>query len=153
MKWPVVLALPLAACAVGPDYVRPAAPAPAAFKELAGWKPAAPQAELDKGAWWSVFDDPVLDGLERQVAVTNQNVVQAEAAYRQSLALLGEAQASLFPTVTAGPAVTRQSRNSSFALGSAGQTAATGKAITQYSLEGNASWSLDVWGRIRRQIE
>ena len=148
----VVVILSVASCTVGPDYQRPASPAPAAFKELAGWKPATPLAEIDKGAWWSMFDDPVLDGLERQVAVTNQNVKEAEASYRQAVAIVQEDQASLLPTLGVSPAVTRQTL-SSLGEGQALGGSETGKAITQYSLEGQASWDVDVWGRIRRNVE
>ena len=64
----------LSGCAVGPDYSRPTAPVAPAFKELAGWKPATPMDAIDRGAWWSVYGDPVLDGLERQTDVTNQTI-------------------------------------------------------------------------------
>lgn len=96
----------LAGCTVGPDYHRPAplplgqAP-PAAFKESAGWTPADPvMAELDKGSWWSVFNDPVLDGLERRVAVSNQTIAQSLATFQQAVALVAEDRASFFPTVS-----------------------------------------------------
>ncbi len=160
----LLAALPLAACTVGPDYHRPAAIVSPLYKEAAysegalaaryGWKLATPRADLSKGAWWSVFNDPVLDGLERQVAVTNQNVKQSEANYRQAVALVREAQANLFPTVTLTPSVKRETLNSlgSFSTGG-GSGSAAGKAITEYSVQGSASWDLDVWGRIRRQVE
>jgi outer membrane protein TolC len=67
-------ALALAACTVGPDYVRPTAPAPAAFKEAEGWKPAQPKDEAPRGQWWSVFGDPALGDLEAQVDISNQNI-------------------------------------------------------------------------------
>jgi NodT family efflux transporter outer membrane factor (OMF) lipoprotein len=156
---------PLVACTVGPDYQRPAAIVPTLYKEATysktvsaggdGWKLATPRADLSKGAWWSVFNDPVLDGLERQVAVTNQNVQQSEANYRQAVALVHEAQASLFPTIGLKPSVTRETINSlgSFPAGGGTGGSSAGKAITEYSLQGSASWDLDVWGRIRRQVE
>src|SRR6185437_1173872 len=59
-------ALVATACTVGPDYQRPAAIVPAAYKED-GWKVGAPQDALDRGAWWSVYGDSILDDLERQV--------------------------------------------------------------------------------------
>ena len=62
----------LGGCMVGRDYQRPAAEAPAAYKE-AGWQVARPADAADRGAWWSVFRDPVLDRLERQIDVSNQN--------------------------------------------------------------------------------
>ena len=78
----------LAACTVGPDYQRPAAPVPVAYKEEAGWKRARPADAIDRGAWWSVFGDPVLDGLERQIDISNQNLKSAEAAFRQAEAIV-----------------------------------------------------------------
>ena len=94
----------LSACAVGPNYVRPSAPLTPAFKEgpgpQTGWSPAQPMDAIQKGAWWSVFDDAVLDGLEKRVAINNQNVVAAEAAYRQARALTAADRASFFPTLS-----------------------------------------------------
>ena len=146
-----LLPLLLAGCMVGPDYGRPSAPAPRAYKELVGWKPAVPADAYAKGPWWLVFHDPLLDRLESQVVITNQTVLQAEAAYRQARALVAEAQAGLFPTVGVTPDVTRNSLNTSF--GTIGVPTSTGKAFTDYSVLGSAGWDLDVWGRIRRQIE
>ena len=73
----------LAGCMVGPDYKRPDAPAPVAFKELAGWKISQPADTVDKGTWWSVYHDRELDRLERMVEVSNQTVKQFEAQYQQ----------------------------------------------------------------------
>ncbi len=140
----------LAGCMVGPDYHRPLAPQPVAYKELAGWTLAAPSDATDKGPWWTVFDDPLLDALERQVVITNQTVRQAEASYREARALVAEAQAGLFPTLGVSPTVTRNSLGGgSFGIGG-GQA---NKALTQYSVEGSGGWDLDVWGRIRRTVE
>jgi NodT family efflux transporter outer membrane factor (OMF) lipoprotein len=140
----------LVGCMVGPDYKRPDAPPSPAFKELAGWKPSHPMDDMDKGAWWSVYHDPELDRLERMVEVSNQTVKQFEAQYRNAVALVGEARAGLFPTATLTPGVTRGTAGGggSSSLGSGGRGPST-----IYSLEGSASWDLDVWGRVRRQIE
>ena len=89
----------LSGCAVGPNYSRPDAPASGAFKELAGWKPATPMDDIDRGAWWSVYGDPVLDRLERETEVSNQNIRQAEAAYRQAAAEVRVARAEPVPGV------------------------------------------------------
>jgi NodT family efflux transporter outer membrane factor (OMF) lipoprotein len=138
----------LTGCMVGPDYKRPDAPASPGFKELAGWKPSTPRDDVDKGAWWSVYHDPELDRLERMVEVSNQTVKQFEAQYRNAVALVGEARAGLFPTVTLNGSVTRS------AGGSGGSSGGGGRGpSTLHSFNGSASWTLDVWGRVRRQIE
>jgi NodT family efflux transporter outer membrane factor (OMF) lipoprotein len=143
----LALALLLAGCKVGPNYARPSAPASPAFKELAGWHPGKPHDGIDRGAWWSVYADPQLDGLEQRVDVSNQTVKAAEAAYQQAAALIREAQSSLFPALTLSPGVTRDKNG-----GGAGG-GGLGGLRTQYTVEGTASWDLDVWGKIRRQVE
>ncbi len=119
------VAVSLAGCTVGPNYLRPAAlPAgqapPSAFKEEAGWRPAQPMAELTKGAWWTAFNDPTLNDLESRVEATNQNMAQFAANYRQARATVTEARSEFFPTLTASLGF---SRSGSF--GSGGQTVIT----------------------------
>ena len=138
-----VALLALAACEVGPDYRKPDAPAPAAYKESQGWKPAEPGEAASGTAWWSVYDDPVLDQLESQVQVSNQTLKADEAAVRVARALVVEARAGLFPTIDLGASAQR-SRQSN---GNRSTTA------NQFSVSATASWDLDVWGRIRRSVE
>ena len=146
-------------CMVGPDYKRPDAPASPVFKELAGWKPGQPRDELDKGAWWSVYHDPELDRLERMVDVSNQTVKQFEAQYRNAVALVGEARAGLFPTVALNSGVTRSGGGGGVGGGggstglTSGASGGGGRDSTLYSVQGSVSWTLDVWGRVRRQVE
>lgn len=136
-----------AACTVGPNYERPPAPEPAKYKELKGWKVATPMDAIDRGAWWTVFKDPVLNSLVQQVQVSNQNIAAAEAAYRVAQAVIKEAQAGLFPTVTTGYNGLGSHR------GSAISNTGVPTTIVTSTLAANASWDLDVWGRIRRLIE
>jgi NodT family efflux transporter outer membrane factor (OMF) lipoprotein len=156
----------LAACAVGPNYHRPSAPVPAGYKELPpGWKVSTPKDDRDRGEWWSIFNDPELDGLERQVNVSNQNVKQYEAEYREAAALLREAQAQLFPTLAvngggqrAGGGGGGGTTSVSSTVGGTGTTSVSntvggGHTHTQFSLEAAVSWQPDIWGSVRRQIE
>src|SRR2546421_4881804 len=109
------VALLLAGCRVGPNYKKPSAPAPVAFKETppvnfkeaeaAGWKQSQPGDAFLKGRWWEVFEDSALNDLEQQVAVSNQNVQVAEAQYRQAQAEAAVARSALFPVVGTGPSV------------------------------------------------
>jgi NodT family efflux transporter outer membrane factor (OMF) lipoprotein len=161
----------LSACMVGPDYRKPDPILSSEYKELQGWTIAQPQDAADRGAWWSVYHDPVLDALERQVEVSNQTVKQFEAQYRNAVALVQGAQANLFPVVGVNANVTRRSgfggsgsTGSNFlnstgiatnttGNGTSGGGGSSGAPRTQYSLEGTADWTLDVWGAIRRQVE
>src|SRR6266545_7180712 len=76
----------LAACSVGPNYVRPPLETPSAYKEAQGWKQAEPRDERPRGDWWEVFNDGELDALVRQVVITNQTIKGAEARVREARA-------------------------------------------------------------------
>ena len=174
----------LSGCKVGPDYQRPAAITSPTYKELAGWAPGKPSDTIDRGAWWSIYHDPVLDQLEQQVATGNQTIQAQEAAYRLSVATIAQARSQLFPTIAVTSSVQRSSGSSrggattlvSPSVGSLGSTStgtstvtstSTGigtgaggstssgasAARTSYSVQGSVDWELDLWGRIRRQIE
>ena len=176
----------LSACTVGPNYRRPADATPPAFKEAAlapggtAWVAAAPGDALDKGPWWTLFGDPVLDGLCGRIEVSNQNVAAAAAAYDQARALVREARAGYFPTLDITPAVTRSGGGGSTGTiitsgggvagggttgtgttGGAGTgTGTTGSSTvgstgsgTRYRITGGASWEPDLWGRVRRSVE
>jgi NodT family efflux transporter outer membrane factor (OMF) lipoprotein len=166
-------ALILAGCAVGPNYHRPTAPVAAAFKEDKGWKPATPgQIEANK-PWWSIYNDPLLDSLEQQVEVSNQTLIADEAAYRAAVDVVAIDRGSLFPSASATGSFTRAGSGTAGASqalstgagtvtttsGSNGNSSSSGKPLPLlhdrkiYSVGGQASWTLDVWGRIRRQIE
>ncbi|MGE5792995.1 MAG: efflux transporter outer membrane subunit [Bacteroidota bacterium] len=144
----LVATLCLTGCMVGPDYVRPPVDAPAAYKEMEGWKPAEPRDQLARGSWWEIFGDPELNALAARVDVSNQTIKVAEANFRQARAIAEQARAGLFPTISAGAAATRSKSPSlandpNFASG----------AINNYNLVANASWELDLWGRVRRGVE
>jgi NodT family efflux transporter outer membrane factor (OMF) lipoprotein len=140
----LIPALALSACAVGPNYARPSVETPPAFKEAAGWTPARPADGVDRGDWWSMFDDPTLDALERKVNVSNQTLIADEAAYREARALVSQQRATLFPTVNLTGSTTRSRSNQ--IIVNAGPTNAFQAAL-------GASWAPDVWGLIRRNIE
>ncbi|MGH6968438.1 MAG: efflux transporter outer membrane subunit [Stellaceae bacterium] len=141
----VAFAIVLAACSVGPDYQRPPAATSAAYKEVAGWKPTEPKAVASGQPWWSIYDDPGLDGLESQVNVSNQNLKAVEAAYRQAVAVVAEGRAGYFPSLGIDPAFTR-SKPSAGSFGG-------GRILNDFSLPVDASWVIDVWGQVRRTVE
>ena len=150
----LIAALTLAGCAVGPDYSPPAAPTPTTFKELKGWKVATPADGPGRGEWWSFYRDRKLSYLIKQVEISNQTVAAAAAAYEQALAVIRQAQSALLPTLTGTYTFTRTMTGP----GAAG-TQAIGRSIgvpiyaTSFNPQLSASWDLDVWGKVRRQIE
>ena len=177
--WGICALCPAAAlltgCELGPNYMRPSAPVPMEYKEIDGWMPATPRQAAGWENWWAVYNDPVLDELEKQVDISNQNLIAAEAAYRAARAEVGIQRASLLPTLNAsagargagtfGSSGSSNAGSSSGGTGSgssgtgiggtaSGSTGGRGgvSAIT-YSLGLDTSWDIDVWGRIRRSVE
>jgi NodT family efflux transporter outer membrane factor (OMF) lipoprotein len=152
----------LGGCTVGPAYHRPGTDAPQAYKELTaaqfkdtdGWKVAVPQDATIRSKWWELFADPQLNALEEQVKSSNQTVAAAYASFMQARALVRQAQAQYWPTLTVGASVTRsrQPVNSAASSGltAAGPIAGTGN---EFSLPFDASWTPDLWGRVRNLVK
>jgi NodT family efflux transporter outer membrane factor (OMF) lipoprotein len=149
-----------AGCAVGPDYRRPAplsaSPMPAAFGDAAvadpgEWKTAEPSAHLARGAWWEIFGDPELDRLEALAGESNQEIAVALANFEQARAGVKVARADFFPQVTGSASATRErtSANASPTSAAAGRNF----LFDVFSVSGDAGWELDLWGRIRRELE
>jgi len=142
----LVLSVFSGGCAAGPDYVRPAVLTPTAYREATddagnNWKTARPADLSGRGEWWSCYGDGTLDALVRRIVVSNQNVLQVEAQYRQAKAMVREAQAGFFPTVSAGGSATRS------------KTSSSSSAATSYAASGSVSWEADLWGATRRSVE
>jgi NodT family efflux transporter outer membrane factor (OMF) lipoprotein len=154
----------LSGCAVGPNYVRPPVVTPDAYKELDGWKVAEPGDVSLRGAWWETFRDPTLAELESRVSAANQTLMAAEATYRQATALVREARAGFFPTVTIGAGYTRSQVSSTLTSSGSnanatagaltgGVSTTTGRPTNFFQLPIDVSWTPDFWGRVRRTVE
>jgi NodT family efflux transporter outer membrane factor (OMF) lipoprotein len=162
----------LASCAVGPNYKRPSADAPAQYKEspadtarspnAAGASSAqaanADEANTVSPSWWTLFNDPLLNDLESRVAVSNQNLAASEAAYRQATSVVREQRASFFPFISVGAGATQaggpgRSGATVTTGGSNVSKTTTGRSSESYQAGANASWEIDLWGRLRRSLE
>lgn len=150
----------LAGCAVGPDYHRPdalgASSLPAAFGDstitnAGDWKTAEPSAHLPRGAWWELYRDSELNRLEALATTNNQQIAIALANFAQARAVLSGTRADFYPQISASPSATRQRTSAN----ASPRSAAAGESTTfnLYSVTADASWELDVWGRIRREVE
>ena len=135
-----LMSLVLSACAVGPDYQRPVAEVSSHYKQMAGWKTAAPDDAKIQETWWQGYADPELSALLEQVRVSNQNVAEYQAAYQKALALVQGADAAMYPTLTGSASSDRNGGNST----SSGRT---------HTAKVSASWEPDVWGKLRRTVE
>src|SRR5580658_10018528 len=109
----------LAGCLVGPRY-HAAAPTgdseplpagykenPARFKGGDGWKVAQPSDAMLRGPWWKIFRDPELNALEDSLEINNQNIKEYFENLMEARALVGEANAQLYPTLTANASYLR----------------------------------------------
>lgn len=142
-------------CTVGPNYHRPtSATAPPTYRELppppGDWKPAVPADALARGQWWLAFGDPELTQLENRLTSGNLQIQTALQNYLSAAASVRQARADYYPTLSAGPTISRQR------LSLNRPTNIAGLAPSQYndfSISGQASWQPDFWGRIRREVQ
>jgi NodT family efflux transporter outer membrane factor (OMF) lipoprotein len=164
----------LTGCTVGPKYHTPTVDTPAAYEELTpadfkntdGWKVAQPQDDALRGKWWEIFNDSQLNALEEKVNVSNQNIAAAAASFFAARALVKEARAQLFPTVTTNPSITAQRPSASLSRSGSGSSSGTGPGsgsgagpassstgtFTDYTLPFDATWQPDLFGRIRNTV-
>src|SRR5215472_837572 len=118
----------LSACTVGPKYHPPVTQtppvykeSPTRFKESEGWTVARPQDAMLRGKWWEIFKEPELGTLEEKLNIDNQNIKQFFESFMEARALIREARAQYYPTVTFAP-----TWNRSFSPPSLGGAASSG---------------------------
>jgi multidrug efflux system outer membrane protein len=130
-----------AVAAVGPDYHRPE------IASAVAWKVATPSAGLPRGEWWTLFNDAALDDLITRALAANQDLVAAAARVEQARAAAGLARSAYLPSVGAGASVerARSSRTTDNVFPVAESTTYRGAL--------DASWELDLFGRVRRLNE
>jgi NodT family efflux transporter outer membrane factor (OMF) lipoprotein len=139
----------LSACSLSPRYQRPSMPAPPdSYKEAGEWKLATPADSTPRGRWWTMFQDRELDDLEAQVTDANQSLRAALARLEQARAQSRIARAAWFPTLTAQANATR-ARTS---LNSPTYTAAKPAVRNVFTAEGDLSYELDLFGRVRNAV-
>src|SRR5580704_12925454 len=147
--------LALASCAVGPDYHRPKFDTAENYKESNDWKPSEPNDILSRGPWWEMFNDDALNQLEVRIDISNENVKAAAAAFAQARALVAQARAGFWPTISASVSRLRgESGTPTTITNAAGLPITTNSrsAITN-SAGVSGTWDLDIWGKIRRTTE
>jgi len=147
-----------AGCRVGPRYQPPTPPAVAApnykestvnFQSTEGWKVASPQAAMIRGNWWEIFHEPELNTLEDQLNINNETIKADFQNFMAARAMIAEARAQYWPTITTSPAWSR-SRTSGNLQNSS--LANTGHTSTLWSLPLDVSWTPDFWGKIRNEV-
>jgi multidrug efflux system outer membrane protein len=136
------------ACAVGPNYQRPAAPVPPQFKESAASATDGAIAPIGYSDWWRVFDDSVLDGLERDADAANQDIRVAMARVDQAEAAARYSRSFMSPTVDLGAAASRNREAQNRPNGNG-----LAKTYNDFLLPLSFSYEVDAFGRVRRSLE
>jgi NodT family efflux transporter outer membrane factor (OMF) lipoprotein len=159
-----VLLLVSSGCVVGPKYHAPAPQAPAPdykesptqFKDNQGWTVAQPSDAMLRGKWWEIFNDPELNALEEQLNINNQNIKQFFENFMEARAIVREAHAQYFPTLTAAPSVSHsrisQNLSGSTTVSANGTGTTFSTQSTLYTLPLEASWAPDLWGKVRNTV-
>jgi len=143
------LLLGLSSCAVGPDYRKPGVAdiVPSDWH----WKPAEPCDEIPKGEWWSVFQDPVLSGLESQAVGANQNLRAAVARVEEARASARISRSRFFPEISLDPLI-KHERTSGHLPTPIPISIPVGHVDT-FSVPFDLSYEIDLWGKVRRSFE
>ena len=148
----------LPGCNVGPKYIRPAVPAPSAFKESGPqqapdgtvWKPAQPQDAVLRGKWWEIYQEPELNSLEEKLNISNQNIARAFEDFMAARAQVQQARSSYYPTVSVGFSYARnrssQSQTNASALSKGNPNS------NAFNLPFDVAWEPDLWGRVRNTV-
>ncbi|MBC7773499.1 MAG: efflux transporter outer membrane subunit, partial [Pyrinomonadaceae bacterium] len=156
------LAIVVAGCTVGPDYSQTTTVVPPRWGELPDENTLASEAEAltsrptsgppSIAEWWTTFHDPALDSLIHRAIGANLDLRAAQARVREARAQRGVVSAELFPTVDARGSYSRsRASENSFTGGSVGTPAGTEGDL--YRVGFDASWEIDVFGGVRRNVE
>ena len=171
-----LLALSLSACTVGPDFAKPGSILPAKRTWQATDGSATPlRSNIVSGPinaeWWNLFNDPLLTSLEKRAAGANLTLLQASTRMEQSRAMRGIAAADQFPKLNGNTSYLRQQMSEKGVVSLFGGSSGSGAiangtgigvvgipatnippfSLWQYGFD--ASWEMDFWGRVRRELE
>jgi NodT family efflux transporter outer membrane factor (OMF) lipoprotein len=140
-------ALLLAGCNLAPAYQPPRLTAPVAYSQAGPWTPATPLDRAPRGAWWLVFDDPVLDRLEDQIATGNLDLAVALSRYDQARQVAIQASANALPAIGLGGNATQNRQSDKRPLRNGGPDIYADDLLT-----GSFSYELDLWGAVRNSV-
>ena len=145
---PVVLAT-LSGCDLAPKYAVPLTKVGVSYKESASFAPAQPLDGVPRGAWWEVFGDTTLDGLESQVDRNNPDLAASYASLTQARALAAEARAGLFPTLSIGGQINTDRQSNRRPARGANQP----NQYLDNSIDAQAHYEVDLWDRVANAIK
>jgi len=151
----------ISACSLAPTYEKPSLSMPPAFKEentqprlkpaeVGTWKTAQPSEDLERGLWWTAFNDARLNELELQALDANQNLAAVAARLKEARALNQSARAGLFPTLDAGFGPTREKVSPASQFQS---DSGSGQQQTLWRAQAGVSYEVDLFGRVANTVD
>jgi len=140
----------LSGCSLAPAYHPPATPPAPAYRDIGPWVTAQPADQLPRGAWWQRYSDAELDALQLKLLASNADLAAALAHYQQAQAYAMQARSELFPQIGVNASGQRQ-RQSDHAPPL--RNAAAPADYNAYTVGAQASYELDLWGRVRNTVE
>lgn len=137
----------LVCCSFNKDYQKPKIDnIPNEFKQSSLlWKEANPSASLEKGSWWLIYQDEILNDLIDRLNEKNYNIAAAEFSYKSAEELVKQAQSSFLPSVASQFNLTKQKQK----INGSNKTEIT----KTHSAGLSASWELDLWGRVSNSVK
>lgn len=145
MKKVLLLLIFLTGCKVGPNYRPPCVDTPPSYR----FQPSETYESLNS-LWWKQFYDPVLEELLEQAMAYNDEIKIAAANVEQAIGILMQTRSSLFPQI--GYSAIGEREKLSGITNPLLQQFIVNPATT-YEVLATASWDIDLWGRISRQVE
>ncbi|GAN77385.1 efflux transporter outer membrane subunit [Acidisphaera rubrifaciens] len=138
----------VAGCDLAPKENLPIIHVAVAYKDAAAWKPANPSDEIPRGAWWTLYHDPVLTRLEERLDSNNPDLENEVAIYDRARAYAQEAESGLYPTLTFGSAYSYHNLSTNARpLRPPGQPATYGRN----SFDAFATYEIDVWDKLHNE--
>jgi NodT family efflux transporter outer membrane factor (OMF) lipoprotein len=138
----------MSGCSLAPKLTLPEVPVAASYKEPAPWAAAAPADELPRDAWWSLYGDEKLNELQRQLITNSPDLAAALARYDQALAYSAQLRSDLFPSI----ALQGQAERARQSATNPPAGTSTTRYYNSYVLGAQASYEVDLWGRVRDNV-
>lgn len=136
--------------------------APPAYKEAPvqsnngeSWNVAQPADAKLRGKWWELFNEPELNALEEQLNINNQNIKEFFENFMAARAIVREARAQYYPTLSVGPGLGRSQTSGNIrttTTTTGGTTTTSSSANNNFTLPFEASWAPDIWGKVRNTV-
>jgi len=145
----VVAGSVLAGCDLAPRYHTPVVAVPVSYVEAAHWQQAAPADGFARGAWWEIYRDPVLNGLEGRVDGANPDLQEAAAAYDQARALAAEAAAGLYPNLAIGANISANRQSNRRPLRGANEP----NQYMNNGVDAQAGYEIDIWDKVANEAK